>query len=66
MQMLLRPSAFQIDAGIAQNVLFYTYEYIYKSNSQFFMSIVDKKVKLSLWQAVGAHRVVRRRGSHIF
>jgi hypothetical protein len=25
-----------------------------------------KKVKLSLQQAVQAHRVVRRRGSHIF
>jgi hypothetical protein len=25
-----------------------------------------KKVKLSLYQAVEAHRVVRRRGSHIF
>jgi hypothetical protein len=26
----------------------------------------DKKVKLSLYQAVETHRVVRRRGSHIF
>jgi hypothetical protein len=25
-----------------------------------------KKVKLSLWKAVEAHRIVRRRGSHIF
>jgi hypothetical protein len=27
---------------------------------------LGKKVKLSLWQAVEAHRFVRRRGSHIF
>jgi hypothetical protein len=28
--------------------------------------VVDKKVKLSLQQAVEAHWLVRRRGSHIF
>jgi hypothetical protein len=28
--------------------------------------IIIIKVKLSLYQAVEAHRVVRRRGSHIF
>jgi hypothetical protein len=27
---------------------------------------VNTKVKLSLWQAVEAHRAVKRRGSHIF
>jgi hypothetical protein len=32
----------------------------------FNFGIISKKVKLSLWQTVEAHRVVRRRGSHIF
>jgi hypothetical protein len=31
-----------------------------------FWYVSKVKVKLSLWQAVNIHRVVRRRGSHIF
>jgi hypothetical protein len=30
------------------------------------LSILYKKVKLSLQQAMKAHRVVKRRGTHIF
>jgi hypothetical protein len=34
--------------------------------SKYNIIFVIKKVKLSLQQAVEAHRVVKRRGSHIF
>jgi hypothetical protein len=43
--------------------IYYEFLTLNPSNNKF--TLRNKKVKLSLWQAVDAHRDLRRRGSHI-